>query len=86
MSNLIPVGMDRHELAALLRDMADRAEVGDSYEGNIEYHWPDEEMAGRDGWPAVDADFWVHGVYRVGNLQGQGGMRVIGKVPGVQGS
>lgn len=24
-------------------------------------------------------DFWVHGVYRVGNSQGQGGVRIVGK-------
>jgi hypothetical protein len=25
-------------------------------------------------------DFWVHGVYRIGNSQGQGGVRMIGTV------
>jgi hypothetical protein len=32
-------------------------------------------------WPAKDAEFWVTAAYRIGNLQGQGGMRLIGTVP-----
>jgi hypothetical protein len=26
-------------------------------------------------------DFWVRGVYRIGNREGQGGVRMIGEVP-----
>jgi hypothetical protein len=84
MSNLIPEGMDRQELAAVLREMADLVEAGDSFEGNIEYLMPDDISDGPPppGWPSSDAEFWVTATYRIGNLQGQGGMRMIGNIPG----
>lgn len=79
-SNLIPVGMDRHELAAVLRDILARVEAGDSFEGNLEYLMPDPEPA-PEGWPSPNAEFWVTAAYRIGNREGQGGMRMIGEVP-----
>ena len=81
--NLIPVGMDRATLAILLDDIMHHVLDGDSYEGSVQYTMPEpatpeEERA---GWPSADAEFWVTAVYRIGNLQGQGGMRMIGTVP-----
>lgn len=68
-----PVPMSQQDLAALLQDMLDRVKVGDSLEGSIEYALPyigDPE----------DTYAMVRAVYRVGNLQGQGGMRMVGEV------
>lgn len=81
MSYLVPQPMDRGQLHAALLDMAERVLSGDSFEGNIEYLIPDEHgVSGEYGLP-TDAEFWVRGVYRIGNLQGQGGSRMIGTVP-----
>lgn len=87
--NLIPVAMDRHELAELLTDIRTRIELGDSFEGNLSWEMPipfgelmgAPEAVTPPGWPSEDCEFWVHGVYRIGNLQGQGGVRMIGTVP-----
>ena len=77
-SNLIPERITREELAAILFDMGSKVLAGDSYEGNIEYLLPD----GDDVDDIDEADLVnVRGAYRVGNLQGQGGMRLIGTVP-----
>jgi hypothetical protein len=89
MSNLIPEEMTPAEVAEVLRDMAERVESGDSFEGSIEYALPDvPEWAQRgdpkpEGWE--DRDYrLVRGVYRIGNTQGQGGSRMIGRVPGIE--
>lgn len=57
------------DLAATLRDIAARVEAGDSFEGNISYTCMDEEC-GPD-------EFLIEGAYRVGNSEGQGGMRLL---------
>ena len=81
--NLIPVGMTGTTLGILLMDIREHILDGDSFEGSLQYTMPapatpEEERA---GWPSADAEFWVSAVYRIGNLQGQGGMRMIGTVP-----
>lgn len=53
--------------------MADRIEAGDSFEGNIEYTC----ISGNDLGPD---EFEVMGVYRYGNSEGQGSVRLIGNV------
>lgn len=66
-----PVPMSQQDLAATLQDMLDRVRAGDSLEGSIEYALPyigDPE----------DAYAMVRAAYRVGNLDGQGGMQIIG--------
>jgi hypothetical protein len=67
--------MTRHELLALLDDIRRRVEAGDSFEGFINYLMPTEDVA-------PDVEFMVEARYRVGNLQGQGGMRMIGVTMG----
>ena len=67
--------MTRHELLALLDDIRNRVEVGDSFEGFLNYLMPDDDVA-------PDVEFMVEARYRVGNLQGQGGMRMIGVTMG----
>lgn len=53
-------------LAQVLRDMATRIEQDDSFEGGITYVL-DDDCEG----------FRVAGAYRIGNRDGQGGMRII---------
>lgn len=72
MRSLKPVAMSRDELLALLTDMIERVRLWDSFGGSIEYDALDHLPEGKD--------FWVHGVYRMGNSEGQGGVRMIGEV------
>ncbi len=66
-----PLVVERRELSAILRDMADKIDAGDSWEGHLEYsYWDEENGAGRD-------QFSVMGTYRIGNLDGQGGVRLL---------
>lgn len=70
----LPVPLSQGDLVLVLREMADRIEVGDSFEGSIEYSMPiDEQDIPEDTYAMVRAAF------RVGNRQGQGGMKVIGR-------
>jgi hypothetical protein len=71
-----PVPVTRDELLDIIDDIRRRVSAGDSYEGSFEYLMPfDNDME-----PIEGADFVVTAAYRVGNLQGQGGMRMIGKL------
>jgi hypothetical protein len=69
--------MTYENLADVLQDMADRVRAGDSWEGHIEYWVPMEDDAAADDPPDPNL-VAVTAVYRVGNLQGQGGMRMFG--------
>lgn len=81
MSNLIPEPMTADQFVAVLEDVLDRVRTGDSFEGNLQYLMPIPD----DGQPDFPAEiaFLVSGSYRVGNSQGQGGMRMIGSIPGI---
>jgi hypothetical protein len=69
-SNLVPTTIDRDKLVKLLEDILAGVKSGDTLEGNIEFLMAD------------DPEYWdVRGTYRIGNLQGQGGVRMIGSVP-----
>lgn len=65
------VPMTTDGLLAVLDDMRRRVAEGDSFEGSIEYLMPGP--LGLD----PDAEFAVMASYRVGNLMGQGGVRLI---------
>lgn len=78
MSNLTPLPMSYGELADVLDDIAAHVRAGDSFEGNLEYLMPEPEDGRPDG---SVPDVMVRGVYRVGNLAGQGGMRMVGVPP-----
>lgn len=67
-----PVYLTTVQLLDVLDDIRERVSAGDSFEGSIEYLMPDEDDPA-DG-------FRVQGAYRVGNSQGQGGMRMIGEL------
>jgi hypothetical protein len=77
-----PVHMSHEALVALLADIHQHVADGDSFEGSIEYLMPgpfeDEKP------PEMPDEEWEQGslvtaAYRLGNLQGQGFMRMIGE-------
>lgn len=78
MSN-VPIFLTQEQLVELLTDILNRVKAHDSFEGSIEYTMPwnkefgDPETDGGNG-------YRVRAAYRVGNSQGQGGMRMVGKV------
>ena len=67
-----PAVVTPSQLATILRDMAHCVENLDCWEGSIEFHYGEDEFFG-----VQDGEFGVLGIYRIGNLQGQGGMRLI---------
>lgn len=92
----MPVWMSHGHLVATLEDILDHVRAGDSFEGSIEYLLPDpdnpdevppEFRDGKDGY--FEPGVMVRASYRIGNLQGQGGLRMIGQmheVPEVPGA
>jgi hypothetical protein len=66
-----PSVIGHEEFLAILDDIRDRVARGDSWEGHIEWMIPEDPAA-------LPRDLAVRGAYRVGNLHGQGGMRMIG--------
>lgn len=81
-----PVPSSYEEVAALLRNMADHVEAGDSFEGSCEWSMPDipEHVFSGQPEPAdyEHPDVMLRAVYRVGNSMGQGGVRIIGTLNG----
>ena len=63
-----PKRMGPEQLAAVLLDMSVRVEQGDSYDGSISY---------KTDYEGGEPGFGVVAAYRVGNLMGQGSMRII---------
>lgn len=71
MSDRKPAVVSRNLLAMMLEDMAERVRNGDCFGGGIEFHyWDEENGANQDEYSAL-------GAYRIGNREGQGGMRLI---------
>lgn len=68
-----PVPMSKETLVVLLDDIKEHVEAGDSFEGYLNYLMPTI-------YDPPDADYLVEARYRIGNLQGQGGMRIIGEI------
>jgi hypothetical protein len=67
-----PRALPHGALLALLDDITARVRSGDSFEGTITWSIPED--------PDADPQsFDVTASYRIGNMQGQGGMRVIGE-------
>jgi hypothetical protein len=66
-----PEPMTKAQMVELFTDLLMRIDLGDSWEGFVEWNMPD---------PDVDADVvaMVVARYRIGNREGQGGMRFIG--------
>lgn len=63
------------QIASFLREVAALVEAGDSFEGRIEWCIPRD--AGGLPCDAGGDQLELTAAYRVGNLQGQGGMRII---------
>jgi hypothetical protein len=68
---LKPAPVSRDGLLATLDDIRDHVARGDSFEGFLNYTMPEPD-------DPDDVEFRLEARYRVGNLQGQGGMRIIG--------
>lgn len=78
---LLPDKMSTTLLSEVLRDMGERVKSGDSWEGSIEYLLPAYGPGDED----IDGDLReVRASYRIGNDMGQGGVRLIGTVRGVE--
>jgi len=61
--------VDQRELTAMLLAMAARVNLGDSFEGSIQYLMADPDIH--------PEPFLVRASYRVDNLQGQGSVRLV---------
>ena len=73
LTRLKMVPMSKNELVAVLDDIVAHVKSGDSFEGFLNYLMPDvEEME-------KGVEFVVEARYRIGNLMGQGGMRIYGE-------
>lgn len=73
MSDNSPAVVSVQEMAEILEDMAKRVRKGDCFGGSIEFHFAD------DFFGAGPNEYTVMGQYRIGNSEGQGGMRLICK-------
>ena len=62
--------ISKEVLLLLLEDMRKRIEANDSFEGSVEYSCMQDECEKNE--------FVVKANYRIGNTNGQGGMRTIG--------
>jgi hypothetical protein len=65
--------MTKTTLLAVLADIRAHVERDDSFEGFLNYLMPGPD-------DPEDAEFMVEARYRIGNLDGQGNMRMIGKM------
>ena len=65
--------MSKDGLLDLIDVIRNRVELNDSYEGILEYTMPGP------GDPE-DAEFMVRARFRIGNLNGQGGMQIVGPI------
>jgi hypothetical protein len=67
----VPSYVCQESFVALLDDVRQRVASGDSFEGSLSYEfpWDGDEPKG----------FRVRASYRIGNSEGQGGMRMIGE-------
>jgi hypothetical protein len=70
----VPEPVSKATLLAVLDDIRAHVEEGDSFEGYLEYAMPEMDD------DPDEVDFRLKAGYRIGNLQGQGGFRMIGKV------
>ena len=65
-----PARASQRDVARVLLEAASRVEIGDSFEGTITWTMPTDE-------PELEgSEFGLIARYRVGNLDGQGGVRV----------
>lgn len=84
----LPIPSTYAEVAAILRQMATLVEEGDSYEGILEYLLPDVPEWAQRGQPEPEGwkqpEVLLRAAFRIGNREGQGGMRIFGSITGEQ--
>lgn len=73
---MIAVPMTRQSLASWLRDIADHVETGDSMEGRVSWVLDYDKLESDDYDPAT---VLVEAFVRHGNLEGSGGVIIVGK-------
>lgn len=66
-----PKRLTKQELIAVLRDLTESIAADDSFEGSLEFTCMDPGCA--------VGEFMVQASYRIGNSEGQGGMRIVGE-------
>lgn len=71
-----PAPADVDDVVGVLEDAAERVAMGDSFEGTITWMMATDEAELAE---LEDAAFGMVARYRIGNLQGQGGLRVYTK-------
>jgi len=64
--------MTHEQLVGVLEDLLAHVKERDSFEGSFEYSLPDPDSD-------EQAEVMVRAAYRIGNRQGQGGMRIVGR-------
>lgn len=80
-----PTYLTKDQFIEVLEDLKTRVCSDDSFEGSLTYSFP---WSTEIGDPADDPNgpgFRVQASYRVGNSQGQGGMRMVGEMVEVTG-
>jgi hypothetical protein len=75
-----PIYLTKDEFLSLLDDVRRHVEADDSYEGHLEYTFPWSAEVGDPETDPPGPGFRVRAGYRVGNLMGQGGFVMVGKV------
>lgn len=70
--------MNEEQLRALFVQQTESIVSGDSMEGNLQYEFRHRDASGEPVWE-------VTGAVRIGNLEGQGGMRIFEPTPASEG-
>lgn len=70
-----PVPISKDELLGMLDEIRQGVESGDTLEGSFEFTLPFPPAGDPE-----DAEFMARASYRIGNLMGQGGVRMLGEL------
>jgi hypothetical protein len=73
----VPTYLSKEQFLGILDDLRSRVEDGDSYEGSLSYEFPWNRELGDPVTDPKGEGFRVRASYRIGNSQGQGGMRLV---------
>lgn len=76
----IPEPVTKEQLLSVLDDIRARVLADDSFEGSFEYTMPWSTEIGDPETDGPEISFRLRAAYRVGNSQGQGGMRMVGTI------
>lgn len=67
-----PINLSKKDLLIIIEEIKQLIEANDSFEGQLIWSIPEKENA--------EHPFDVYACYRIGNLMGQSGTRVIGEL------